>query len=241
MKNSIKKRVGVIACVCAVALLVGATFALFSTTSTVSQSGKVGNVKVSVTDLDVENFENVNPGDNDPDLPEDPDDPRNPGTPHDITFTVSNDGNKSIVTRNVITISAEDVDPTVFKIVDGDAEAVEKFYVVGDSDLTQEEYAAQSEVATAVKYIISGDVFDGKGTDLSAGGDAEKEDGSIASDDDNVSPSKSYTYALAMSYGVDDEEYEGKGITINVEVQGMQYRNSNNSDWQTIFSDGVTI
>lgn len=241
MKNSIKKRVGIIACICAVALLAGATFALFSTTDLVSQSGKVGNVQVSVTDLEVENFKNVNPGDNDPDLPEDPDDPRNPGTPHDITFTVSNEGNKSIVTRHVITVSAEDVDPTVFKIVKDGAEAVEKFYVVGDSDLTQEEYDAQDEPATAVKYIVSSDVFDGKGTALADGGDAEKEDGAITSDDDDVSPSASYTYSLAMSYEVNNEEYEGKGITINVEVQGMQYRNSNNSDWQTIFSDGVTI
>ena len=241
MKNSIKKRTGIIASICAIALLAGATFALFSTTDDTSTSGHIGSVDVSVTALNVENFENVNPGDNDPDLPEDPEDPRTPGTPHDITFTVSNNGNKSIKTRHVITLSTDDgLDASKFMIINGDSEAVEKFYVIDNADVAVADYDGTSTIS-AVKYIIASDVFDGKGVSLDEGGSAEKETGAISSDDTDASPSTSYTYKLGMSYDVEKEEYEGAPIHLTVEVQGMQYRNTNNSDWQTIFTDGVTI
>lgn len=242
--NKTKKRVGLVACLCAVAIVAGGTMALFSTSDSASKEGSIGSVNVSMSNLNIDNVGNINPGDGDPELPTDPEDPRTPGTPHDITFKVSNNGTKSIKTRNVITIEMNDktdgLDPSVFKVTNNKTEVSEKYYVVDGKDISAASFDASTSTCSAVKYIITGDIFDGNGTSLEKGGNAEKEDNSTVKANDSTVPEKTYTYALSMSHSASDK-YQGKKVSITVEVQGMQYRNTNNSDWKTLFTDGVIV
>lgn len=242
--NKTKKRVGLIACLCALTVLAGGTMALFSTTDSASKEGSIGSVEVTMSDLDIENVGNINPGDNDPELPEDPSDPRTPGTPHDITFNVSNNGTKSIRTRNIITVEMNDkaskLDPSVFMVTDGKGEVAEKYYVVDGKDVAASDFDPLTSSCSAVKYIVSGDIFDGNGLSLEEGGNAEKETTSTVKATGDTAPAKNYTYSLAMSHLASDE-YQGKKVSITVEVQGMQYRNTNNSDWKTLFTDGIIV
>lgn len=242
--NKLKKRIGIVSCLCASALLIGSTMALFSVTDSSSKVGTIGSVDVAISELNIDNVNNINPGDNDPNLPQDPEDPRTPGTPHDLTFSVSNNGTKSIRTRHIITVKMNDetsnLSPSVFMVTDGNNEIADKYYIVDGKDIPARDFDESNGTCSAVKYIVAGDIFDGQGVSLEDGGNAEKEENSTVKGNAEDIPSKDYVYNLAMSHTASDE-YQGQKVSIEVEVQGMQYRNTNNSDWQTLFTDGIVV
>ncbi len=103
---------------------------------------------------------------------------------------------------------------------------------------------------SALRYIIPGAVLDGKGSDLAQGGNAEKDSTTVDSDSMDISDDKNsvaYTYYLGLESTMPDC-YQGAGVKVDVEVQAMQYRNTNNGtntegnmgDWQTVFKDSVS-
>ena len=47
------------------------------------------------------------------------------------------------------------------------------------------------------------------------------------------------SYAVALDYNTTDE-YQGADISFDVNVQCMQYRNTNSADWKTIFKDHIS-
>ena len=120
----------------------------------------------------------------------------------------------------------------------------EPYKVAFNARSQQDHYAvwlANEMTLAAEKYPdIQLDIFDGQGVSLEDGGNAEKEENSTVKGNAEDIPSKDYVYNLAMSHTASDE-YQGQKVSIEVEVQGMQYSNTNNSDWQTLFTDGIVI
>ncbi len=124
-----KKKLIIGSSTAAVAVLGIGAFALFTDNDTAGQDAKGGTVEVKLSDVDLSNHENINPGDNDETLPHeyipDPDDPlykdedndgkgdpvKIPTTPHDLTFSVENLGTKSIRTRHTMIIQCGKQDP----------------------------------------------------------------------------------------------------------------------------------
>lgn len=103
MKNNKKLAIAGVSALGLAAVGFGA-FAFFSDTAEQDTTGTVGTVDVTNTGkLELENAGNINPGDEDPTVPEG----STPGTSHKLSFGVKNQGNKSIVTRNIIEISVD--------------------------------------------------------------------------------------------------------------------------------------
>ena len=86
MKKKSKLICAGVAGLMAVAIVGSMGLAFFSDTGETKASAKAGSVTIDVTDLEIENSGNVNPGDEDPDVP----DGSREGTPHDFTFSVTN-------------------------------------------------------------------------------------------------------------------------------------------------------
>lgn len=250
MKNNDKiKKSWVVgtAIVFAVVVMVSGTLALFTDSAKKEVGGKGGKVGVYLSNIQLENAENINPGDNDEKIEEkyfptknDPlykEDAK--GTPvpvsikttsHDIKFTVENRENKSIRTRQTIKLDVKDekgnvLDPKAFEIIKdrgvelGSQDKLGiKRYV--NSDGKKSVMPSKNDVA--IEYEILTDIFDG----VSNG--AEKEDVSTVKDG-----SRNYTYKLKMS-GTASNEYQGAVVNISVSVDALQFRNTQTSDWQNI-------
>lgn len=263
--------------VAAAAVLGIGALALFTDNDTEGMNSKAGTVSVDLGDLGLENAGNINPGDNDEDIPDsyipDPDDPlydpENPDTPvpvvttpHDLTFTVANNGTKSIRTRQTLIITCKQLvevtspgsaepemeevtlDPSYLSLlIEEDTEIGskeglgKKVYVMSDeSELTPEEYAALDEdselTVVAIKYQLTPDIFDGVGES------AEIEDVSTVKNEDDVAE-KLYTYKLKMDKDTPNA-YQGATVSIDVIIEAMQYRNTANSDWETMTTQTVS-
>lgn len=263
--------------VTAAAVLGIGALALFTDNDTEGMNSKAGTVSVDLGDLGLENAGNINPGDNDEDIPDsyipDPDDPlydpENPDTPvpvvttpHDLTFTVANNGTKSIRTRQTLIITCKQLvevtspegaepemeevtlDPSYLSLLIEEGTEIgskeglgKKVYVMSDeSELTPEEYAALDEdselTVVAIKYQLTPDIFDGVGES------AEIEDVSTVKNEDDVAE-KLYTYKLKMDKDTPNV-YQGATISIDVIIEAMQYRNTANSDWETMTTQTVS-
>lgn len=217
-------------------------FAFFSDSSEQNTEGTVGTVDVeSVTNLDLSGKENINPGDEDPENPYDPEDPGKT-TPHKLSFSISNAGTKSIRTRNIIDITitsteGANLDPSAFALYEKGADNVN----VDLGDLTDLEVS--KEIITVdgkqvLRYIIMGASLNGEAGKLEdkdiLAGDVVRPSVSV---NESVS-SVDYAYYLGMSPDALDV-YQGAKVKIDLTVQAMQYRNTNNSNWADVFKDSV--
>ena len=215
-----------IAGIAAIAIVGSMGLAFFSDTDDTSAQAKAGSVQINVSDLTIENAGNVNPGDEDPDVP----DGSREGTSHDFDFTVTNTGNKSVVTRNIITLDvAKDgstLDAGVLALYANGVELTEKYVRVDGSD----EFIAAADYTTgklaAVRYVVAGASLNGTGDN------AETETGI-------TSNSVDYSYDLSLAYEANND-YQLADITAQIEVQAMQYRNTQDSTWDTVFTDTLT-
>ena len=200
--------------------------AFFSDTGETKASAKAGSVTIDVTDLEIENSGNVNPGDEDPDVP----DGSREGTPHDFTFSVTNTGNKSVVTRNIITLSVSKnntvLDANVLALYEDKKELSQKYVLIEGS----EEYIPSANYTggkiIAVRYVVNG-------ASLNGTGDAAEVESGITSN------SQDYKYALSLALETTNE-YQLADIKADIEVQAMQYRNTQDSTWDTVFTDTKT-
>ena len=200
--------------------------AFFTDTDTTSAAAKAGSVDISVSALEIENSGNVNPGDEDPHVP----DESREGTPHKFEFEVTNSGNKSVVTRNIITLNViKDntiLDASVLALYDNGNELGEKYVQVEGSDtfIKADEYNGGKIIA--IRYIVNGESLNGTGDA------AEVESGITAT-------SATYTYALSLSLEATNA-YQLADINSEIVVQAMQYRNTQDSTWETVFTDTKT-
>lgn len=233
--------ISVAACVMAIIIICAGVLAFFFSNSEVTTGATAGTVKVSLSGINFENSGNINPGDGDPENPDN--ETRRDGTPHSISFFVENVGNKSVRTRNEITISAADktLDASVFVLYkyneDGtpsNVEVVKKYYEVNGEYISEEEYnnITGDKFCSSVRYVIAGDYFDGVGSD------AEIEELTTVKANDEGKAIQRYTYSFAMK-ATSLDAYQGARVDINVTTYAAQYRNTTGSNWYKVGSDDL--
>lgn len=252
MKN--KKKIVVGSLVGALSLLTIGSFAFFSDLSTSSVTGKGGTVDVSISDVVLTNSQNINPGDEDPSVektyvpvPGDPlynkEDPtaevKVSTTPHDITFNITNNGSKSIRTRQTfvlkVTKDNKTLDPRVFSILNTDSQelgtnAEIKSYILADG--SEVSSVNENDSVTAIKYQLVSDIFDG------VGDSAETETVSTVKAVNGVA-SQNYNYILSMKKN-SKNTYQDANVSVDVIVEAMQFRNTTPDDWKVVSTSTIT-
>lgn len=239
MKSSKKLALSILAVVTALSVMLISAYALFSDNEQGAVEGKIGTLDIDLDDVDLTNKENINPGDYDPSNPPN----ANDGTEHDLSFTVTNNGNKSADLRNIIVISVEKedgtkYDPTVFSLYtakDGKyakvgTELVVKYYKVAGSDtlVKASDFTGNTATVESIVYIPNTNV-----TVNGTGNGAEVETGI-------TDHAADFVYYLVMDRNADNA-YQGLGVVINVTAQAKQHRNSNDNDWQNIMTKTITV
>lgn len=202
--------------------LIGTSFALFSDRAETGIKGKAGNLSISLTNADISNKNNINPGDNDETI-------KNAvsTTPHDITFNVENTGSKSVRTRHtfIFNVKSPDgtvLDPCVMSILkDKGLELENKKYL----DANGAEFDTKSASTVAIKYVVLSDTLNGIG--------ADKEE-----ETDGKNGSQSYKYLLKMVKEANND-YQGASFNLDIIVDAIQFRNTSNEDWQTVSTKTV--
>jgi hypothetical protein len=240
--------------------VIGGAFALFTDSTDKATSGKAGTVDVEATDLTLSNPDNINPGDYDPDLvttytPTEGDplyDASNPDkevtvstTSHDLTFTITNNGTKSIRTRHTLVLSVKDTDGNyldarafqLYEDLDGevgdlpsaDEELTGKSYIADDDTVyTDASAIPEGTLIKAIEYRFTPDIFDGVGLQ------AETEtDATVVKTDDDTAASKDYDYKLAMNMEAPND-YQGASVNIEATFEALQYRNTTQADWEVV-------
>jgi hypothetical protein len=222
--------------------------AFFIETADTDTSGVVGDVELVNDSIKVTNIGNFNPGDENPEsnLPSG----HRAGTEHKLEYTIHNNGSKSITTRSVvdITLTGTDgkiLDPsviTLYQTKDGKTTTVkmenakdssirentilgERCYVLTDGSVVTSKPSDTSTIKS-LRYILLGPNLNG------VGDAAEIEEKATDSKAD-------VSYAVALDYDTPDS-YQGADISFDVNVECMQYRNTNSADWKTIFKDHLT-
>ena len=208
--------------------------------------GVSGNVNLNHRDSNGNSLNNLNPGDNDPNVPTS----ARPGSDHEIEITYNNTGNKSVITRTVITVTGTKADGTALtkemlaqniligrNSTAGDALgntattankrniALESSITINDSN--QNVYQVATDNANSNVYIINSGILSGVGSV------SEKEKDSNGNE---YASNGSLRLDLGLDYdaGID---LLGANITIKVQVQAMQYRNTNDAQWEDLFED----
>lgn len=215
-----------VAGIAAIAIVGSMGLAFFSDTDNTEAAAKAGSVSISVSDLTIENSGNVNPGDEDPNVPPGSRD----GTSHDFDFTVTNSGNKSVVTRNIITLDVaknnQALDASVLALYSNKVELTDKYVQLEGSEEFVPAASAGAGKVKAVRYVVAGASLNGTGDN------AESEAGITSNKVD-------YSYDLSLAYSANND-YQLADITAKIEVQAMQYRNTQDSTWDTVFTDTLT-
>ena len=223
--------------VAAVGALAAGSLAFFTDGETKSTTATAGNVTIEIGDVDISNDENINPGDNDESVTSD-----RAGTKHDLTFKVTNAGNKSIMTRNVITLTvgngATALDASIYSLkTDASTELAEKYVSVdGTTFVAPSEVAADAQIK-AVRYVTSQ-------VALNASEGLEAEDAVAttvagAKTNDAVTAAD-FDYLVKMKKEA-GEEYEKSVLTVEVEVQAMQFRNTSDAEWTSLYTETLKM
>lgn len=242
-----KKLLSALSIMCAFALIFGGVFAFFSDSALLNETAKVGTVDVEVDGglIHSNNLNNLNPGDNDPDVPND----YRSGTDHELSFTVTNNGNKSVVTRTLIEVSGVKKDNTTKLTVDELKNIIlsEKLNVTEQTtqnSIANSDTGKQTEIIRLAPngfednklfYVIGGTSDRGIQDVLNGTGDDAETETNV---DDNILVK---TFDIGLDKDVTNEMFQGATITFKVTVQAMQYRNTGDEEWDNIFEADYTI
>ena len=241
MRN--KKRISILAVVLAFAIIFTGAFAFFSDSSMFDDSAKVGtfDIEVTVGLTQSKGLKNLNPGDNDFTVPEGN---RN-GSDHELSFTINNLGSKSAMTRAVISVYGF--------TRDGQALTEEDLTAFGFAERATSKTAASDDDSDKRTEISFNDLIEkhefkdgkaiyivGNNNDWVLNGTEETE--SVSS---STSLSKTFDVIFAKEIGNPSgyelfSDFEGATIHIDVEVQAIQYRNTGDPVWETIFTESTT-
>ena len=234
-----KKFLTVVSLVCAFALIFGGALAYFSDNAILSNNTKVGTVNIDVNGGLVHSnaLNNLNPGDNDPDVPTD----YRPGTDHELSFEIDNLGNKSVVFRTIIEISAIKSDGTAFTAEELRAiilsEKQNVTAVTTQDTIASTDTGKQTEVIrlladgyndNQVFYIVGGDDNNLNYVLNGTGDNAETETGVTKT-------STVQTFDVGLDKDLAENTYHNATIIFNIVVQAMQYRGTGEAEWDNIF------
>lgn len=224
-------------------VFVGAgTFAFFSAKSEKTlDAAKVGTVAVEAgAEIKHEDdLNNVNPGDNDKTVNA----KNRKGTDHEFKISVKNTGNKSVMVRNIIEVVAKDSknNPVALKInKDGQdhqvvliTDAQKSELSVGDTSIAGENRGMKGD-PIALTYSKDNKSATFTSDQFALNGTEEKE-GGVDID------AKSVVYDLGLAKEVTNDLLAGGTIELKIKTQAMQYRNTGDSDWKTIFEETKTV
>lgn len=251
MKNNKKLAIAGVSALSLAAIGFGA-FAFFSDSSEQNTDATVGTVDVEGGNLDLSNKGNINPGDEDPENPYDPEDPKKT-TPHLLSFDVSNVGTKSMVTRNIIDITVDkdttNLDPTAFALYEKDATGKNKD-LADIEGITVQKFTYEKDGKTVLRYIVEGASLNGEAGKLEdkdiAVSDIVRDSVKVQTGLEGVTGEDGVTYPTGVTYNyylgmrADTlDEYQGASVKIDLEVQAMQYRNTNSDAWETVLKDTI--
>lgn len=240
----IKNKIIIGASLASIAALGAGAFAFFSDKEEGNVNGAVGTVDVTLSDLALTHsggLNNMNPGDNDPDN----DDSTRKGNDHELAFTITNAGNKSIITRTRIevtgtkgntNISADELKNIILsEKPDATAGRGVSNTDVIESGFTRLQTSNKKDTNTLV-YIVGGnnsrgmrDVLDGVGSN------AEKETGN-----GKTSTKKAFDVGLDKDV-TETSPLMGATINFKVIVEAMQYRNTSDNDWVVVFTQDASM
>ena len=251
--NNKKKLLAVGASVLGCAAVGFGAYAFFIDDDSVVTSTKVGTVDLTVTgellheDAYGDSIAILNPGDNDPESPED----SRPGTDHELSITYTNNGNKSVITRAIVTVSATDVNGDPVDVTELDEILIglnNEATGIGDTVTLEgkqnielipfEHHYKPGLMGSTAVYIIGGEymspyILSGVGED------AEIE---LDINGDAYPNSQNLTFEIGLdSYVESDSNLYGATVNINVEIQAMQYRNTGSGQWDSLFADSYEV
>lgn len=245
-KLSVSKKIGItlaVLSVSAAAIAVG-TLAMFNTQTESSVITAAGTVQIELSEVELSNYKNINPGDNDPSIPKE----ASKGTSHKVTYAVTNMGTKSIQTRQTIILTAtpkdskkELIDARYLKLYDGRKELEDKTYILSNGKEVTKLKDGQRVIA--VKYTFFSDSFNGSENAYvvqKEDPDSEEtyyiiereggDDDAFVVADDNGDVSQGYEFDFCLEDAAPNE-YQGAKFNIYVAVEALQYRNSVEEDW----------
>lgn len=224
----------------AIALIAGA-WAVFNVDTEVSSIATLGTVDVSLSGLNISNPNTFLAGDNDPSV-----NPEGSESSHVLSYTVSNVGTKSILTRQTILLTANNnssrfIDASYLKLFKEGKEIGDKTFVLSDG--TETETLHEGDTVLAVKYVFFSDSFDGSenATILKTNEDyadfyeIETESGkksSFIKSNSKGDVSQQYSFDLALLKDA-PESYNESSINVHVCVEAIQYRETAADDWKS--------
>lgn len=236
-----KKTLSILSVLCAFVIIFSGVFAFFSDSSILNNNTKVGTVNIDVEGdlIHSTNLNNLNPGDNDIDVPE----KNHPGTDHELSFEITNQGNKSIIYRTIIEVSAVKNNDTPFtaeelmSIILSEKQNVIELTTsenINNTDAdkynTVDRLDATGYSDNKLTYILGGTTENGFAYVLNGTGEN-------AETETNVTVTNAIqTIDIGLDKDISADIFEGASITFNVIVQAMQYRNTGDEVWETIYS-----
>ena len=209
--------------VLAVGLLIGGSFAYFSDYATSQATGTAGTVAIALDSdinlLDAEGRDILNPGDQ-----------------RDGSFTVTNEGNKSIDVRTTVQLIAKDHEGNAINFT-GDAETQSEYdlYLASDVELVEGRgYMPKADAKPLEVKSIEGNVITYALPEYSLNGNSDKYD-EVETIDGVDAFSKDNDFVLVFK-GEAGNEWQASTISIGVLVEAKQHENTQ-AGWELIATE----
>lgn len=240
-----KKLLSILSILCAFSIIFGGVFAIFSDNAILNESTKIGKVDIDVEgDIYHSNaLNNLNPGDNDPEIPED----YRSGSDHELSFEINNLGNKSAIYRTVIEVSASKLNGTAFTAEELRAiilsEKQNVTTVTTQNTIASTDTGKQTDIIrllpvgysdNKLTYVVGGTTENGMNYVLNGTGENAETETRV------TTTSAVQTFDIGLDKDISSDIFEGATITFNVIVQAMQYRNTGDGEWNNIFERTYT-
>ena len=222
-KNSLFRA---ISCLLVVAVLFGCSFAYFSDYATEQAIGTAGTVALSM-DSDI----NL--------LDPDGQDIINPGDMRDGSFTVTNEGNKSIDVRTTIALTTQS--NTGFDLAfsgDGTTQSEYDLYLRDDVELVEGKGWMPKDGAQPLQVkSIDQDVITYILPEYSLNGNSDRYD-EVETVDGVTEFAHTYDFVMVMKGGATNE-WQNSSVSIDVLVEAKQHENTN-AGWEIVAKENVT-
>ena len=223
-KNNLLKA---LSCLLAVAILFGCSLAYFTDYATTSTSGTAGTVALSMdSDINLLNADGM--------------DIINPGDMRDGSFSVTNEGNKSIDVRSTIVLTT--VSNTGYDLAfTGDATTQSEYdlYLASDVELV-EGYGYQPKDGAQPLQVksVDGNTITYVLPEYSLNGNSDRYDEVETIDGVNAF-SYDYDFVFVMK-GSAGNEWQNSAVSIDVLVEAKQHENTN-AGWDIVAHENVSI